>query len=148
MFNTYLSYVNLSIPESLGWRFAIFIVGALLLTYLVDLFLRKLLGLEKRSHFKSNYVNDRHKKSAFYLRVGGAIVLVPVLSFSYNNGLMYSILGIISVGLVNMLYQAYMEKRYAENPKDALYAVLEFPLTIIPLLMMAGVLFTDIPLYG
>lgn len=147
MLNTYLSFVNPPFPESLGWRFVIFIAGALLLTYLVDLFLRKLLGLEKRSHFKSNYVNDRHKKVAFYLRVGGAIALAPILSFSYDNGLIYTALGFVAVGLVNTLYQAYMEKRYAENPKDALYTVLEFPLTIIPLLMMAAVIFTDIPLY-
>ncbi|MFD1031636.1 DUF4181 domain-containing protein [Metaplanococcus flavidus] len=147
MFDIYFSFASPLMPESFGWRFTLFIAGSISIIYLVDLFLRKLLGVEKRKLFKSRYVNDRHKKVDFYLRIAGAVFLVAALAYGYENGPLYPIVATIGAALMSALYQAYMEKRYAENPGDHLYTILEFPLTIIPVLILGGTLFPEIPLY-
>lgn len=51
-----------AIQDDLGVKLILFIGGMFVILFLVNLFLRKVLGIEKRHFLKANYVNDRHKK--------------------------------------------------------------------------------------
>lgn len=115
--------------------------------FLVNLFLKKVLGVEKRNIFKANYVNARHKKVEFYLDIVGTVGMVAALIYGYEHGALYPIYASVVAALIVTLYKAYMERKYAENPREYIFTLLEFPLIILLILSFAGFMFPDIPLF-
>lgn len=132
--------------EDVGWRVVLFLFGTGSSIFLVNLSLRKILGVERRKFFSAVHVNDLHKKWDRILSIGSAIV-VFIMSFAfieYGSLISMYVLGITAVmGILQVVIQAGFEKKHAENPNDYLYTLLE-SLTGTVILITFGVsLFPD-----
>lgn len=114
--------------EDVGWRFVLFLLGTVSSIFLVNLSLRKILGVERRKHFSSDHVNDLHKKWDRILNVGSGIV-VFFMSFAligYGPVISTYVLIITAViGALQVVVRAGFEKNHAENPNDYMYTLLE-----------------------
>ena len=144
MYNNYTDSLQ---PDNFGLKMLLFIGGMFVILVLVNLFLRKVLGVEKRNIFKAQYVNDRHKKMEFYLSMAGLVLVVAVTIYGYGKSAMYPIYATLACLLIATLYRAYMEKKHAEEPREFLFTLLEYPLMVLLLLSWGSFLFPDIPLY-
>lgn len=147
MFDDHPDYSRSWLPMDFEWKFVLFLLGMAAILFLVNLFLRKVLGVEKRSFFKANYVNARHEKVEFYLNIAGAVGMVAAFIYGYEHGALYPIYASVIVALIVTLYRAYMERKYAENPREYLFTLLEFPLIILFILSLGSFLFPHIPLF-
>lgn len=147
MFDVYREYAGPLIPDDFGLKMIIFIGGMFAILLLVNLFLRKVLGVEKRSFLKAGYVNDRHKKIEIYIGIAGVIGVGAAAIYGYGKSELYPIYATVIIALISTLYRVYMEKNYAENPREYLFTLLEFPLSILFILSLASFLFPDIPLF-
>lgn len=147
MFDEHPDYSRTWLPMDFDWKFVLFLLGMFAILYLVNLFLSKVLGVEKRNIFKANYVNARHEKVEFYLNIAGTGGLVAALFYGYEHGALYPIYVSVIVAFVVTIYRAYMERKYAENPKEYIFTLLEFPLIILLILSFAAFLFPEIPLF-
>lgn len=143
----YNSYTDSLPPDNSGLKMLLFIGGMFVILVLVNLILRKVLGIEKRKIFKAQYVNDRHRKVEFYLSMAGLVLVVAATIYGYGKSAMYPIYATLAGLLIASLYRAYMEKKHAEDPREYLFTLLEFPLIVLLLLSWGGFLFPDIPLY-
>lgn len=135
------------LPMDFDWKFVSFLLGMVAILFLVNLFLRNVLGVEKRSFFKANYVNARHEKVDFYLNIAGTVGMVAAFIYGYEHGALYPIYASVIVALIATLYKAYMEKKYAENPREYVFTLLEFPLIILLIFSFANFMFPDTPLF-
>ena len=134
------------LPSDFSWKLIIFLVVAVIIFFLVNLFLRKLLGIEKRNLLSPGYVNERHEKVEYRLGIIAA-VLVAVVTISGDFKSIYPFYATLAAGLLITLYRAYMEKKYSENPKEHLFTLLEFTIAILLVLSLASFMFPDIPLF-
>lgn len=134
------------LPADFSWQLILFLVGAAFIFYLVSLFLRKLLGIEKRNLMSPGYVNERHEKVEFRLGIIAAVLVAAVTIGSGFKSLNPIYAGLF-FGLLITMYRAYMEKKYAENPNEYLYTLLEFTIGILLMLSLASFMFPEIPLY-
>lgn len=147
MYETYKNYAGPLMPENVGLKIMLFFVGMFLILFLVNLFLRKTMGVEKRNFLKANYVNDRHKKVEFYLGIAGAVGVAAAAIYGYGKSGLYPIYASVIFALISTLYRAYMEKKYAENPREFLFTLLEFPIIILLILSLVSFLFPEMPLF-
>ncbi|PKH12041.1 MULTISPECIES: DUF4181 domain-containing protein [Planomicrobium] len=147
MFDDHPDYSRTWLPLDFEWKFVLFLLGMVAILFLVNLFLKKVLGVEKRNIFKANYVNARHEKVEFYLNIAGTVGMVAALIYGYEHGALYPIYASVVAALIVTLYKAYMERKYAENPREYIFTLLEFPLIILLILSFAGFMFPDIPLF-
>lgn len=136
--------------DDVGWRIVLFLLGTVSSIFLVNLSLRKILGVERRKYFSSDHVNDLHKKWDRILSIGSGIV-VFCLSFAvieYGPVISLYVLAITAViGTLQVVVRAGFEKKHADNPNDYLYTVLE-SLTGTVILITFGVsLFRDFLLF-
>lgn len=147
MDETYNSYVNSLPADYTGLKLILFIGGMFVILFLINLFLRKVLGIEKRNFLKAQYVNDRHRKVEFWLSMTGVAGVVAATVYGYGNGAFFPIYATLISGLIITAYRVYMEKKFAEHPKEYLFTILEFSLMILFILSLGSYLFPDIPLY-
>ncbi|QHJ69855.1 DUF4181 domain-containing protein [Planococcus halotolerans] len=147
MFDVYREYAGPLMPDDFGLKMILFIGGMVAILFLVNLFLSKVLGVEKRSLMKANHVNDRHKKVEFYIGIAGAIGVGAAAIYGYGKSGLYPIYATVMVALISTLYRAYMERKYAENPREYIFTLLEFPLIILFILSLGSFLFPEIPLF-
>lgn len=147
MDETYNSYIASQTPDYSGLKLILFIGGMFVILFLVNLFLRKVLGIEKRNFLKAHYVNDRHKKVDFYLNMAGIVGVLAAAAYGYGKSGLYPIYATLVVALIVTMYRVYMEKKYAEHPKEYLFTLLEFPLMILFILSLGSFLFPEFPLY-
>lgn len=146
MYDDYPSNNFSWMPNDFGWKFTMFLVGAALIIFLVNLFLQKILDVEKRKFMKPVYVNERHKKVEYRL---GVIAGLGAMAVAMGSGLnsLSAVHAPLAAGFLVTVYRAYMEKRYAENPNEHLYTLLEFTLIVLLILSLGSFLFPDMPLY-
>ena len=147
MFDIYREYAGPLIPDDFGVKMILFIGGMFAILFLVNLFLRKVIGVEKRNFLKASYVNDRHRKIEIYIGIAGVIGVGAAAIYGYGKTGLYPIYATVIVALISTLYRAYMERKYAENPKEYLFTLLEFPLVILFTLSLGSFLFPEIPLF-
>lgn len=147
MYDDHPDYSRSWLPMDFEWKFVLFLLGMVAILFLVNLFLRKVLGVEKRSLMKASYVNDRHKKFEFYIGIAGAIGVGAAAIYGYGKSGLYPIYATVIVALISTLYRAYMERKYAENPREYIFTLLEFPLIILFILSLGSFLFPEIPLF-
>lgn len=147
MFDVYREYAGPLIPDDFGLKMVLFIGGMFAILFLVNLFLRKIVGVEKRSFLKAGYVNDRHKKVEILIGIAGAIGVGAAAIYGFGKSGMYPIYATVIVALISTLYRAYMERKYAENPREYLFTLLEFPLIILFILSLGSFLFPETPLF-
>ncbi|WP_033540995.1 DUF4181 domain-containing protein [Planococcus sp. CAU13] len=140
-------YVDPGTPDYLGLKLIIFIAGMFVILFLVNLILRKLLGVEKRHFLKANYVNDRHKKTEFYLGIAGAVAVAAAAIYGYGRSGLYPVYATAIFALIGTVYRAYMERKHAENSREYLFTLFEFPLVILFTLSLGSFLFPDFSLF-
>lgn len=138
-----LYYVDSGTPDYLGLKLILFIGGMFLILFLVNLFLRKILGVKKRHFLKANYVNDRHKKVEFWLNMAGVAGVAAAAFYGYGRNGLYPVYASIFVAFIAIAYRLYMEKKYAEDPKEYLYTLFEFPIVALLIVSLASFLFPD-----
>ncbi|WP_211655599.1 DUF4181 domain-containing protein [Planococcus alpniumensis] len=116
------------------WEIAGFIGAVALAIGGFGWLLRKILGVERKKWFSpsSNFVNESHEKINNYFRWGNlAIYIMTLIIFGFQKGALYFIVLSILIGGVQELFNAYMEKRYAENPNDYKYTLLHYPASMV-----------------
>lgn len=91
-------------------------------------------------------MNEKHEKVEFRLGIIGTVLVAAVTIGSGIESLNPIYAGLV-LGLLITLYRAYMEKKYAENPNEYLYTLLEFTIGILLMLSLASYMFPDIPLF-
>lgn len=134
------------LPSDFSWNLILFLVGSAIIIFLVNMFLRKLLGVEKRALLNPYYVNERHEKVEFRLSIIAA-VLVWIVTIESSFKSLNPIYASLILGLLITLYRAYMEKKYGENPNEYRYTLLGFAIGILLVLSLASFMFPDVPLF-
>lgn len=112
--------------------------------FLLNMLLRKILGVEKRKRFSNNYVNEKHQKIDWTIRMVMVFVVVIAAIFSFHSIQIYMIFLFVIFGAIQETVRAVMEKKYAENPNDYLFTLIQFPLAIIVVFTLAYVVFPDV----
>ncbi len=114
--------------DGVGWRLVLFLLGTVSSIFLMNGFLRQILGVERRKFFSTEHVNDLHKKWDRIVNIGAGII-VFILSMSligYGPVIsLYVVVITAVIGALQVLIRAGFEKKYAENPNDYLYTILE-----------------------
>lgn len=100
----------------------VFIYGLFL--FLINKFPRKWLNVKKKNLFSSNYVNDKHKKIDWIIKITfisllfiGVFINVNRDSLNTHSSLETYILMTAFI-IVSEIVRIVMEKRYAENKND------------------------------
>ncbi|SIT88979.1 DUF4181 domain-containing protein [Edaphobacillus lindanitolerans] len=121
---------------------ALFILGMLLASAAFTYVIKRWAGVKKGKWFTWDYVNDRHRKLDKWIRitfiVPYLIYLVPAIMTGWNErapwylqtwALLVAFFGVLT------LFQAFMEKKYSDNPR-AYLATLGDGAFIIALLLI------------
>lgn len=111
-----------------------------LFLFLINKFFRKWLNVEKKKFFSYNYVNDKHKKIDWTIR----IIFIFFLFFSFfinvNREPLKHIwylephILLFVVIIVTEIVRVIMEKKYAENKNDYIFSAIQLMVTSIFLL--------------
>lgn len=114
-------------------RFILFIGGSIASFYLVDMLLRKILKVEKRSS-EVSYVNDLHKKWDKIVRIGSGSVLIVlaliVLGFDFPiRPSLFLPIAILPISPI--VLRIGFEKKYAKNPNEYLHTLLGMGITVV-----------------
>lgn len=115
------------------------LLGLILLLYVNSVWIRKVLGVERRS-FVDDYMNDQHRKITKYIQMS-CLVIVVILAFSGSWFSSYPQLFGIAVLLFITLTESvriYMLYRYGNNKKEWLATLQEL---IILLVFILGVMY-------
>lgn len=132
--------------DGIVWQIVLFLLGVVSSIYLMNLFLRKILGVKKKKAFSTKPINEVHKKWERIMNVGLGIIIfcMSIAVIEYGPTVSLYVFGLtVGIGIAQVLLRAGFEKKHAENPNDYLYTVLE-PLTTFVILITFGVsLFPD-----
>lgn len=134
------------VVEEIGWRIILFLLGVGSSTFLVNLFLRKILGVERKEFFSDTRVNDVHKKWDRVLSgLSAAVVfIISLAAINYGPAVgFYILLVSVPLGILQLLVRLGFEKKHAENPNDYLYTLLESVTGTIILITFGVSLFPD-----
>lgn len=115
-----------------------------LLMFVFNSIIRKYLKIEKRKVFSYAYVNEKHKKIDWIIRISFIIILfISNLYQRRNIGEVkwyFEIWFIAFVFIViSDLFRAFMEWKYAENPKTFIFTISQ----LIFILGLLGILFAS-----
>ncbi|WP_099157049.1 DUF4181 domain-containing protein [Virgibacillus ndiopensis] len=118
------------------WSELLIIVGAMFIILVgLPAIVRRILGADKRKWFSRNYINELHEKIDKGLRICGIFfILFSPIVFQANPLITVFILTIF--GVLQLVFQAYFEWKYAENRSNYKLSVIEACLTIV---VLAGV---------
>ncbi|ANU21933.1 DUF4181 domain-containing protein [Planococcus donghaensis] len=130
-----LMLVGDGISESeMAFRFILFIGGSIVSIFLVDMLLRKILGVEKKKSVKDSHFNDLHKKWDEIVSTGSGIAVLILtliiigLDFTVNE---YLFILIAIITIIPILVQVGFEKKYAKNPNEYLLTILGMAITVV-----------------
>ncbi|ANU14509.1 hypothetical protein B481_0272 [Planococcus halocryophilus Or1] len=118
----------------MAFRFILFIGGSIASIFLVDMLLRKILGVEKKKSVKDRHFNDLHKKWDNIVSTGSGIVvlilaLIIIVSDSPVNIYWFLLAAVVPIS--PLLVRVGFEKKYAENPNEYLITLLRMVITIV-----------------
>ncbi|EGA91327.1 hypothetical protein GPDM_00620 [Planococcus donghaensis MPA1U2] len=129
--------------DGIAYQIFLFALGCGSSIYLMNLFLRKILGVEKK---KAKPINDLHKKWGNRLSIGSAILIfcmsMAVIKYGPTASLIVFGLTVV-MGVAQVLLRAGFEKKHAENSNDYLFTILESVTTVMILLIFGFSLFPD-----
>lgn len=113
--------------EGIGWRVILFILGVGASTFLVNSVLRGIFGVKRKPFFSKNEVYEGQKKWDRILNWISAVAAfsVPLLIFEYGAASLYVLLISIVIGTVQLIIRAAFQKKYAKNPHEYMYTLLE-----------------------
>ena len=104
-------------------KLIVFLISLVLVLIIFNYTVRKLLGVDRKTWFSYNHINERHKKLDWTVRITFLIILFfiylytvsnieLITSWYFNPGFLVFIFLIISE-----LLRAFMEWKYVENKK-------------------------------
>jgi len=120
--------------SEMAFRFILFIGGSIVSIFLVDRLLRKILGVEKKKSVKDRHFNNLHKKWDGIVSTGsgiGVLILALIIIGLDSSINMYLFLLIAIITMIPILVQIGFEKKYAENPNEYLFTLLEMAITVV-----------------
>ena len=114
--------------EPMFWvKLIVVLVVFMLVLMIFNRVMRKWLKVEKKKAFSYNYVNNKHEKIDWTLRIIflAAILLGNFINIERNERLWYLEIWFLMFGLIFLTetVRAFMEWRYAENKRDYLFTV-------------------------
>jgi len=112
-----------------------------LVLFIMNKFLRKWLNVEKKEFFSNHFVNEKHKKMDWTIRI--TFIVVMLVGFFFNvsedpsKHIWFLQPYILLFGLifVTELVRIVMEKRYAANKNDYIFTSVQ--LVVISLFLIA-----------
>lgn len=112
-----------------------------LVLFFMNKFLRKWLNVEKKEFFSNNFVNQKHKKIDWTIRI--TFIVVVLFGFFVNVSedpsshiwLLQPHILMFSLIFVTELVRIVMEKRYAANKNDYIFTTVQ--LVVISMFLLA-----------
>lgn len=126
------------------WSMAFFLIGSAVVIFLLNMLLRKMLGVEKRKRFSNNYVNEKHQRIDWTIRMVAVFAVVITAIFAFYSIQIYMMFIFVIFGAIQETVRAVMEKKYAKNPNDYLFTLIQFPLSIIVIFTLAYAAFPEV----
>lgn len=114
--------------EPIFWIKLIVVLGVFLLVLMIfNMILRKWLKVEKKKFFSYNYVNKKHEKIDWTLRIIfiAALIISNFINIERNESLWYLETWFIMFSLIffTEAVRVFMEWRHAENKNDYLFTL-------------------------
>ncbi|MGB6409532.1 MAG: DUF4181 domain-containing protein [Planococcus donghaensis] len=123
------------ISESeMAFRFILFIGGSIVSFFVVDMLLRKILGVEKKESVKDRHFNALHKKWDGIVSTGSGIslLILTLIIIGLDSSInMYLFLLIAIITMIPILVQIGFEKKYAKNPNEYMLTILGLAITVV-----------------
>src|SRR5690606_15274395 len=102
-----------------------------LVLFFVNKFLRKWLNVEKKEFFSNHFVNEKHKKIDWTVRI--TFIVVMLFGFFFNVSedpskhiwLLQPHILMLGLIIVTELVRIIMEKRYAANKNDYIFTAVQ-----------------------
>ncbi|MCJ1907586.1 DUF4181 domain-containing protein [Planococcus ruber] len=126
------------------WSMAFFLIGSAVVIFLLNMLLRKMLGVERRKKFSNNYVNEKHQRIDWTIRMVAVFAIVVAAIFAFYSIQIYMFFIFIIFGAIQETVRAVMEKKHAKNPNDYLFTLIQFPLAILVIITLAYAAFPDV----
>ena len=112
-----------------------------LVLFFMNKFLRKWLNVEKKEFFSNNFVNEKHKKIDWTIRI--TFIVVVLFGFFVNVSedpskhiwLLQPHILMFGLIIVTELVRIVMEKRYAANKNDYIFTAVQ--LVVISMFLLA-----------
>ncbi|MFE8697609.1 DUF4181 domain-containing protein [Cytobacillus sp. FJAT-53684] len=108
----------------------ILLIAIIILVFvLFDIFMRKLLKVEKKKFFSYNHVNEKHKKIEWMIRITFVVILFGFYIYSMSDPvggflyLQFVPIAMLIFILVTETLRAFMEWKYAANKKAYIVTV-------------------------
>lgn len=117
-----------------------------LFLFLINKFLRKWLNVEKKKLFSYDYVNDKHKKIDWTIRIIFIFFLSISVFINVNREPLKHIwflethILLFVVIIVTEIVRVIMEKRYADNKNDYIFSTIQL---IVISIFLLSVFSTD-----
>lgn len=112
-----------------------------LVLFFMNKFLRKWLNVEKKEFFSNNFVNQKHKKIDWTIRITFIVVVLFVFFVNVSENpsrhiwLLQPHILMFSLIFVTELVRIVMEKRYAANKNDYIFTTVQ--LVVISMFLLA-----------
>lgn len=112
-------------------KLLIFLLFIFLIFWTFSIVIRKLLGVEKMKWIFNPYVNERHKKIDWSVRIPFTILFFISYFDYFNNDFIVTTwyfnpwLILFTILIVTELLRAFMEWKYAENKKKYIVTIAE-----------------------
>lgn len=117
-------------------KFVLFVVSVIVLMFIFNKIMTKVLKVEIKTIFSNRYVNDLHKKIGGILSIISVAIMIIFNMWQIEHSDLASIswyfLGLIMIFFVlDALLRAFMEWKYASNCKDYIYTLSEMLFMIL-----------------
>ncbi|WP_079527261.1 DUF4181 domain-containing protein [Solibacillus isronensis] len=112
-----------------------------LVLFFMNKFLRKWLNVEKKEFFSNNFVNQKHKKIDWTIRITFIVVVLFGFFVNVNENpskhiwLLQPHILMFGLIVVTELVRIVMEKRYAANKNDYIFTTVQ--LVVISMFLLA-----------
>ena len=112
-----------------------------LVLFFINKFLRKWLNVEKKEFFSNNFVNQKHKKIDWTIRITFIVVVLFGFFVNVNEDpskhiwLLQPHILMFGLIVVTELVRIVMEKRYAANKNDYIFTTVQ--LVVISMFLLA-----------
>ena len=133
-------------------KIIVILISLVLVLHIFSYTIRKLLGVDKKKWFSYNYINERHKKLDWYLRIAFIILLMFFIFLTSSSTELlkhrfwYLIPGSSAFVflIISELLRAFMEWKYAENKKAYIATIIELCFAISITIWIITTYFTGI----
>ncbi|WP_067725631.1 DUF4181 domain-containing protein [Oceanobacillus damuensis] len=116
--------------NNLIWNLTLLLGIFILLMFLFNSVMRKILNVERKKMFSNNYVNDKHKKYDIGIRSISAIVaIIALYFFTYKSSVphmdsaLYIFIIMLIFTILQELIRSYMEWKYLKDNNDYIFTL-------------------------